>query len=236
MDYYSPWIQADFFTHPLKFALFCFFEDIVFTNGRGAPKPLFLLQAHTHTHLCSDMIVSMFDVCVLQIMSGGVDREVSSQHDHSQESSGSAVDTVSNNTRPVVARTVLKNLDFNSASVDTDAACVAVVSSVKAPPETSAGAANPPSADRVMVCPSDASIQRPSQCAVGSALQSERRAGEFSWWGLIELMLQHLPPTLTNQLLNEVAARKPLNEKLVQQLHSVLVQLTATYTEQRYLL
>ena len=49
-------------------------------------------------------------------------------------------------------------------------------------------------------------------------------------------MLQHLSPTLTNQLLNEVAARKSLNEKLVQQLHSVLVQLTATHTEQRYLL
>ena len=179
-------------------------------------------------HLFNDVIVSMFDVCVWQIMSGGVDRDVSSQHDHSQESSGSAVDTVSNNTRAVVARTVVKNLDFNSACVDTDAACVAVVSSVKAPSETSAGAANP-SADRVVVCPSDASIQRPSQCAVGSALQSERRAGEFSWWGLIELMLQHLSPTLTNQLLNEAAARKPLNEKLVQQLHSVLVQLTATH-------
>ena len=177
------------------------------------------------------MIVSMFDVFVLQIMSGGIDRDVSSQHDRSQESSGSAVDTVSNNTKPVVARTVLKNLDSNSACVDT----VAVVSSVKAPPETSAGAANPPSVDRVMGCPSDASIQRPSQCAVGSALQSERRAGEFSWWGLIELMLQHLSPTLTNQLLYEVAARKPLNEKLLQQLHSVLVQLTATHTEQRYL-
>ena len=218
----------------LTFELFSFLE-ISFSLMAGVPLNLCFYSKHTHTHLCSDMVVSMFDVCVLQIMSGGVDRDVSSQHDHSQESSGSAVDTVSNNTRPVVARTVAKNLDFNSAcAADTDAACVAEVSSVKAPPETSAGAANPPSADRVMVCPSDASIQRPSQCAVGSALQSERRAGEFSWWGLIELMLQHLSPTLTNQLLNEVAARKPLNEKLVQQLHSVLVQLTATYTEQRY--
>ena len=38
-----------------KFSLFCFFGDILFVNGRGAPKPLFLLQAHTH--LCNDMIV-----------------------------------------------------------------------------------------------------------------------------------------------------------------------------------
>ena len=63
----------------------------------GVPLNLCFYSTHTHAHLCRDMIVSMFDVCMLQIMSGGVDRDVSSQHDHSQESSGSAVDTVSNN-------------------------------------------------------------------------------------------------------------------------------------------